>query len=164
MDDWVGAIERFFSWPGPERLILFGVGNPIKKDDSVGLYIASRLRSRLGSSPSPRVVIHRPVDHPEVAISKLDLSSCRLLVLDAVDAGKPPGSVVFANIEDTRYGFFATHNIPLRLLPSVRGHGKNVYVLGVQPHDLGIGEGPSRMIEPIAEQLVTVLSGCIGGA
>lgn len=164
MDDWLASVEDFFARPGPERLTILGVGNPIKGDDSVGLFIAGLLRKTVGSSPSPRVSVKRPMDHPEVFISKLDLGSSRLLILDAVEAGRPPGSVIFANIEDTRYGFFATHNIPLRLLPSVRKNGKNVYVLGVQPRDLGVGEGLSELVEPVARELVSVISGCIGGS
>lgn len=164
MEDWIKAVGDFFAWPRSGKLVLIGVGNPIKRDDSVGLYIATRLRSILGASPSPRVNIHRPVDHAELAISKLDLRSSRLLLFDAVEAGRPPGSIIFANIDETRYGFFVTHNIPLRLLPSVRENGKNVFVLGVQPRDLGIGEGPSEFIMPIAEEVVSVISGCIGGA
>jgi len=164
MEDWIKAVGDFFAWPRPGKLVLFGVGNPIKRDDSVGLYIAARLRSSLGAAPSPRVNIHRPVDRAELAISKLDLRSSRLLVFDAVEAGKPPGSIIFANMDETKYGFFVTHNIPLRLLPSIRENGKNVFVLGVQPHDLGIGEGPSELMMPIAEEVVSVISGCIGGA
>ncbi len=164
MEEWVKAVGDFFAWPRHGRLILFGVGNPVKKDDSVGLYIAARLRSILGSAPSPRVRIHRPAAHAELAISRLDLRSSRLLLFDAVEAGKPPGSIVFANLEETKHGFFATHNIPLRLLPSVRENGKNVFVLGVQPHDVGIGEGPSDRVKPAAERVVSVVSGCIGGA
>lgn len=163
VEEWVKAIGDFFARPNPRRSVLLGVGNPVRKDDSVGLYIAARLRSCLGSAPSPRVSIHRAVDRPELAISRLDLGSRKLLVFDAVEASKPPGSIVFANIEETKYGFFATHNVPLRLLPSIRENGKNVFVLGVQPHDLGIGEGPSEFILPFAERVVSVISGCIGG-
>ncbi|HUI01031.1 MAG TPA: hydrogenase maturation protease [Nitrososphaerales archaeon] len=161
--EWVEAVADFFARPPPGTLVLFGVGNPIKRDDSVGLYIATRLRSRLGSAPTARVKIHRPVDQAELAISRLDLQSSRLLLFDAIEAGKPPGSVVFANLDDTKYGFFVTHNIPLRLLPSVRENGKNVFVLGVQPHDVGIGEGPSEPMVQVAEKIVSVVSGCIGG-
>jgi len=164
MEDWITEVEAFFARPLPERSILFGIGNPVKSDDSVGLYIADRLRRTLGSAPTPRVSIHRPVDHPELAISRLDLASSRLLVFDAVEAARPPGSIIFANVEDTKYGFFVTHNIPLRLLPPVRENGSNVFVLGVQPHDVGIGERPSEPMLQVAERVVSVVSGCIGGA
>jgi hydrogenase 3 maturation protease len=164
MEDWVRAVGDFFAWSRPGRFVLFGVGNPIRRDDSVGLYIATRLRSSLGPAPSPRVNIRRPVNHAELGLSRLDIRSSRLLLFDAVEAGRPPGSIVFANMLETKYGFFATHNIPLRMLPSVMDNGENVFVLGVQPHDLGIGEGPSEFLRPIAEEVVSVVSGCIRGA
>jgi Ni,Fe-hydrogenase maturation factor len=62
--------------------------------------------------------------------------------------------VVFAGLGDTRYGFFATHNVPLKLLPSVEGHSKRVSILGVQPGCLEVGEEISPEVRASAEDVV----------
>ncbi len=161
--NWIGAFKSFLTQTS-SRTVLMGVGNPVRRDDSVGIYIAGRIRSQLGSNPSPRLKIMAPVDHPEVRISKVDLTRSSLLLFDAVEAGLTPASIIFANLADTRFGFFATHNIPLRMLPSVRENPERVFVLGVQPQDLSVGEGLSDAVMPAAEEVVRVAIGCMGGA
>lgn len=133
---------------------LLGVGNPIKRDDSVGLYMADKTARALGSSRPSWVHIPRPSAHLELALSRLDLSAERLLIFDAVEAGEPPGSVVFASAADSRYGFFATHNVPLRIQPSLAWNLGRVYVLGVQPEDVEVGEGLSPTVKAAADGAV----------
>jgi len=133
-------------------LVLLGVGNPVRGDDSVGLYIADRLRTILGSRPGLKV--EAAPTHPELALSRIDLERSRVLVFDAVETGMSAGSILLANIGDTRYGFFATHNLPLKLLPSVAGNLEKISILGVQPDDLGVGESISPAVRAAAEDVV----------
>lgn len=149
--------------PAGGTVFLLGVGNPVKRDDSVGLYLASQLRRSLGASPAKGVRIPAVSFHPELAISRMNLAAQRLIVLDAVEAGLPAGSVVFASLSDSKYGFFATHNIPLRMHPSVVGRESNVYVLGVQPDDVGVGEGLSPVVQGAAEEVLARVGSAVRG-
>ena len=153
MGYWARDLRAFLNSVGGDRLVLLGVGNPIKGDDSVGLFIAGRLRGLLGSSP--RLSVQTAAAHPESALSKVDLESSRLLIFDAVEAGGPAGSIVMANVGETQYGFFATHNFPLRLMPSIAGHYEKVSVLGVEPGGLGIGESLTPVVRDSAETVVS---------
>jgi hydrogenase maturation protease len=92
--------------------------------------------------------------NPDLAISKIDLRSSKLLIFDAVEAGKPPGSIIFSSISDTQYGFFVTHNLPLKVYPAVRQNVEHVSVLGVEPNDVGIGEELSDVVGPAADRVV----------
>ncbi len=161
---WTDSLAKVLTF-GPENPLSFvGVGNPVKRDDSVGLFMAQELRGRLGPAPAPGLRIATPSVHPELEISKLDLSTGRLVVLDAVDAEVQPGSVIMASLADSRFGFFATHNLPLRMIPSVVLNRSNVFVLGVQPGDLGVGEGLSGPVASAAEEVVgEVVAGVRGG-
>jgi hydrogenase 3 maturation protease len=142
----------------PWGLVILGIGNPIKRDDSVGLYIAERLRSAIGARPSSHVSIRSAEARPELALSKLDLRASKLLILDAAEMARPAGTVALVGLNDTRYGFFATHNLPLRLHPDLKKNGESVFLLGVQPDDLSIGEGLSDSVRSAADGVVDYLA------
>jgi len=136
-------------------LVFLGVGNPIKGDDSVGLYIAEGLRKTVGARPSSNVAIRSAPTYPELALSRLNLRESRLVVLDAVEMARPAGSIICARIDETKYGFFATHNLPLKLHPAVAENRGNVFVLGVQPEDLGVGANLSATVRCAADLVIT---------
>lgn len=146
---------------GPAHLV--GVGNPIRQDDAVGLEIVSSLRRRLGSRPSPNVVIHPPSLMPERLLSRVAAEGGRLMIFDAVEANKQPGAIVCASLADTRFGFFATHNVPLRLIPEVAGNLERSFVVGVQPEWLDVGEGLSATAAEAKSRVVAAMGAIIGG-
>jgi hydrogenase 3 maturation protease len=145
-------------------LVLFGVGNPIKGDDSVGLYIADGLKKTVGARPSASVAVRSATSYPELALSRLNLQDSRLVVFDAVEMAKPPGSIVFAGIDETKYGFFATHNLPLRLHPAIKGNSKNVFILGVQPSELEVGTGLSGPVRSAADTVIRDVASLLKGS
>ncbi len=156
-----GLEEALSDGRGPVHLI--GVGNSIRTDDAVGLVVVRALRSDLGSAPAPWVKIHRASLMPERLLSKLAAEGRRLLIFDAVEAAKEPGSIVFSRLSETKYGFFATHNIPLRLVPGLAAAGTEVYILGVQPESLEVGEGLTRTVSESAGTIVEAVARAIGG-
>jgi hydrogenase maturation protease len=132
-----------------------GAGNPIKSDDSVGLYMISNLRKHCGSHPREFVRI-KPRSNPDTVLSKIEKGT--IVIFDAVESGLSPGSIVFANISKTKYGFFATHNVPLRLVPGLASRMSTVFVLGVQPLRREIGEGLSQVVKDSADRVVDTIS------
>lgn len=140
-----------------------GVGNPIRQDDAVGLEIVASLRRRLGPRPTPKVVIHPPSLMPERILSRVAAQGGRLMVFDAVEANRRPGSIVCANLADTKFGFFATHNVPLRLIPGVAGSLEGSLVIGIQPESLDVGEGLSATVTEAKGRVVAAMGAIIGG-
>ncbi len=161
VDDWVNDFMTFLSSKERKRLDLVGIGSPIRRDDSVGLHIVESLRRRVGSSPAPFVKIHAPVLNPELTLSRIVRHSGRVVVFDAVEADRPDGSVVFATLEQTKFGFFATHNVPLRLLASLFTDPADVGLLGIQPQDIEVGEGLSDRVRTSADSVVEVVARAI---
>jgi hydrogenase maturation protease len=136
---------------------LVGVGNELRADDAVGLEIVSALRSRLGPAKSG-VEIHGCSPSPERLLARLALSKGRIVVFDAVEASADPGEVVFRPMGDTRYGFFGTHNIPLKLVPGLSERLSDVYLVGVQPASLEVGVGLSDAVRKSVNQIVAVVA------
>ena len=141
---------------GPVHLV--GVGNELKTDDAAGLAIVSSLRSRLGASPTPGVKIHPCTPMPERLLSKLASEEGRVVVFDAVEASAKPGEVVFRSMAHTKYGFFGTHNIPLKLVPGIEERLGDFFVVGVQPASLEISQGLSEPVREAVNEIVAVVA------
>jgi len=137
---------------------LVGVGNELKTDDAAGLEIASSLRARLGASPEPGVRIHAGTPMPERLLSKLASEEGRIFVFDAVEVSAEPGAVVFRSMADTKYGFFGTHNIPLKLVPGLKERLGDCFLVGVQPTSLEVGLGLSEPVRESVKEIVAVVA------
>jgi len=143
---------------GSRPVHLVGVGNELKSDDAAGLEVASSLRSRLGSSPAPGVRIHQGTSMPERLLSKLASGEGRVVVFDAVEASTRPGEVVFRSMADTKYGFFGTHNIPLKLVPGLEARLGDFFLVGVQPASLEVGVELSETVRESVNEIVAVIA------
>jgi len=155
--DWRKELKETVS-DGRRQVHLVGVGNELKSDDAVGLQIASSLRSRLGASPVPGVEIHPCTPMPERLLSKLASGDGRIIVFDAVEASVKPGEVVFRSMADTQYGFFGTHNIPLRLVPGLKDRMGDFFLVGIQPASLDVGLGLSKTVQGSVSEIVAVVA------
>jgi len=140
---------------------VFGIGNPIKQDDAVGLEVVSLLRRRFGPVSPKGIKIHAISSHPERQISELASKGERIVVIDAVEAQKEPGTIVCARLSETKFGYFATHNVPLRLVPGVAENAADTYIVGIQPDSVGVGEGLSQVVKESSAKLVAMIAGLV---
>jgi len=112
------------------KLLIACLGNPLMGDDGVGTVVAGELAKLgyevvvCGSDLSPVLTRAEEVD--------------ALIIVDAVDWGAEPGSVLTARLEDLEERRVRTsHSLRvsevIRLMKSVFGRPSEVYVVGVQP-------------------------------
>ncbi len=156
-DDWFSQLSEILN--GSTSVNLVGIGNPIKQDDSVGLKVISELLRVLGPTPTPRLTIHEPSMSPERTMSRLASKGERVVVLDAVEANREAGAIVCARLNDTKFGFFATHNMPLRLVPGLGDASADAYVVGIQPESVDVGEGLSESVRASSRRLIAAIVG-----
>jgi len=143
---------------------VFGIGNPLKQDDAVGLQVVSSLRRRIRPRSRKSVKIHGLSSNPEVLISDLASKGERIVLIDAVEAQRKPGTIVCARLSETKFGFFATHNVPLRLVPGIAENAADTYVVGIQPESVVVGEGLSRVVKESSAKLVDMIAGLVAEA
>jgi len=155
---WFNAFKDLVSISNLKKIHIFGVGNPIKCDDSVGLFIVSKLRQEVGSKPLNGLRIHPPKKFIESSLSKIKYSN--IIIFDSVECNLEAGSIVFINLKDSNYGFFSTHNIPLKIVSLIYS-SNDIFVLGVQPEVLDIGEYLSPKVKASAERIVKLISSYI---
>jgi hydrogenase maturation protease len=135
-----------------DRNILFaGVGNVLKKDDGVGVYVARRIKpgSRVGS-----LAVEMGIEN---YIGKINsLAPDILIIIDACDFGKDPGFLSLAKASEFMEVTTNTHNISLRKLSEL--FFMPVYILGIQPADIGFGEGMCNEVTEAANRIVELIN------
>ena len=135
----------------PRPVHFLGVGNSLRRDDGVGIVVAASLRRALARRRSAGVV-HDQSGFPESELSRIPVGA-GVVIFDAIEARVAPGSIACAPLGDTKYGFFVTHNVPLRLIPGIAGR-KDVFVIGIEPESVEFGEGLSPRVRSSADALV----------
>lgn len=143
--------------PTPATYVVLGIGNTLHSDDGIGPQAIERLRS------DPRV----PEDVALIEGGTLGLElltyiwDCSyLLVLDAVDVGQPPGTLVRMASQElqTLTGKGSVHQLGVAdLLVALRvlAHRQpTVVLLGVQPATTDWGTELSPAVEAVMGSLI----------
>jgi hydrogenase maturation protease len=145
-------------WDEFSGTLVLGLGNPLLGDEGVGLRALQALSSAADLPPSVELV-----DGGTAGLSLVPRlrSAARVLVLDAISAGRPPGTVLrLDGAELGREGFGKTspHEIGLPdILSASRllGGPEEVVVLGIEPDSLDLGVGLSAPVENAIGALVS---------
>jgi len=135
----------------PRTIAVVGAGNLLLSDDGAGIHAIQRLRrdSRVRS-------VARLIDGGVIGTNLLaEVCGCeRLLIVDAVDAGLPPGATVrmdFSGPDPPRIDTRNTHQLGIPgLLDDLRLLGqapRQVVLVGVQPATMGWGTQLSPQVE-----------------
>ncbi len=135
-----------------DRKILFvGIGNLLKSDDGVGVYISNNIKNR-GNISSLTVEISI-----ENYIGKINsLKPDFLILMDCVDLKSPPGTYKLLEINQIQDLTFNTHNISLRRLSEF--FKMPVYILGIQPGKVEFGENISYLVKNIADKIINLIN------
>lgn len=151
--------------PEKNRKIVLCLGNTLNGDDGLGVHCLDPLRERLKDSPA--------VDVLDGGVLGLDLlpiveASSHLLILDAVDARRPPGTIVelakdeiplFSRIKLSWHQ--VTFQEVLELAVARGNLPAHLHLVGAQPADTSTGFGLSpviaRLVPEIVDRAVAVL-------
>jgi len=136
---------------------ILGVGNPLRRDDGVGVHAVRELAQR--DWPPGVEVIDVGTDGFALVTFLQDAEG--VLLIDAVACGKAPGTVVTFSPEDVRSwmegGSLSLHEAkvgPLLQLAQALGFCPAVRLVGIQPADWGWGQ---ELSPPVAAALPEVV-------
>ncbi len=135
-----------------DRKILFvGIGNLLKMDDGVGVYITRQINN-CGSISSLTVEVSI-----ENYIGKINQLAPDILVLvDSVDLGLFPGDAKLLPVNQIIDLTFNTHNISLRRISDF--FKMPVLILGIQPEKIGFGENISYLVRDKADNIINLIN------
>jgi len=132
--------------------ILMGIGNPLRRDDGAGNYVARNFRRKgwtsldCGTVPENFTGITRKERPP------------LLVLVDAADMGNPAGESRVVPKEKISTVSFGTHQVSLDVLVDfLSGTAGRVVIVGVQPLVVETGEGLSPVVREGADRLVRTL-------
>lgn len=149
------------------RQVVLGLGNVLNHDEGLGVYAVRALAGEVGREAGVEFV-----DGGVLGLDLLPLvEACsHLLLVDAVDAGQPPGAL----IELSRHEIpaqpgprLSPHQVTFQdvlALAAIRGRlPPNLHLVGLQPLDLspGVGLHPATaaMMAPLLQRVRAVLDG-----
>ena len=142
-------------------MVVVGVGNPLRRDDFVGVEVVRRLRRKLPSSGEGRVKLIEAETVPESFTGPVArFRPSHVIVVDAALHGSEPGQARLVEPEAVKGPLFSTHAPSLRLFCSLvrASTGAEVVVLGIQPKDTRFGEGLSPELEEAADVVAEALA------
>jgi hydrogenase 3 maturation protease len=147
---------------GAGRVVVVGVGNPIRMDDFVGVKIVRDLRGKVDSS---RVMLIEAETIPENHMQEIiDYKPTHILIIDAAIMGSKAGDVRLVKHEKlTNFAVFSTHALPLRLFCEYATDTAKarIRLLLIQPTSADFGEGLSPIVEETGKHVAALLLGLL---
>jgi hydrogenase 3 maturation protease len=152
------------------RVVVMGIGNPLRGDDAVGSVIARLLHASIQATSSPALPATATVlDAEEIPECWLGPAVAArpdtVLLVDAVELGALPGAVALLSAGELSGRALFTHRTPLRPLTEYlesETHAR-VALLGVQPGPLRWGEELSPPVAATAADLALLLTDVLAG-
>jgi hydrogenase 3 maturation protease len=150
--------EELSKWLGrAERLVIGGIGNPIRGDDFVGVKIVQNLKERI----SKKVFLVECETIPESYIEQIiDFNPTHILLIDAAVLGLKPGDSELREPEKlTATPAFTTHMLPLRIFCEYlsKATGAKIALLLIEPENTDFGEGLSPEVDAVAKKITKTL-------
>lgn len=146
---------------GAERVVVAGIGNPIRMDDFVGVRIVQGLQGRV----SEKVFLIECETVPESFLQQIvEFCPTHVLLIDAAMAGLRPGELrlIVSNALPDKPAF-STHLLPLRVFCEYLENTTNAQIglLLMQPANTDFGEGLTQELacsaRDVTEMLVRLL-------
>jgi hydrogenase 3 maturation protease len=136
-----------------ERVVIAGIGNPIRMDDFVGVKLVQDLRDRV----SKKVLLIECETVPESFIQQIeDFNPTHVLLIDAAILGLKPGDSRLTEPEQlTNFPAFSTHMLPLRIFCEylTKTTKAKIALLLIEPKKTDFGEGLTSEMEASARKL-----------
>jgi hydrogenase 3 maturation protease len=145
-----------------KKVVIAGIGNPIRTDDYVGLKIAEQLKGKL-----PKTVLLLEAETvPESYLQDIEqFKPTHVLSIDAAFLGLKPGEASLVDAEKiASYSAITTHLLPLRIFCDYveEATGAKIALLLIEPKSMEFGEGLTAEVEAAAAQLTKMLANLLG--
>jgi len=148
-------LREWFS--NAERIVVAGIGNPIRMDDFAGVKIVRDLRGKV----SENVCLIECETLPESFIQQIvDFNPTHVLLIDAAFLGIEPGDSVLT--EPGKLGAFpaiSTHALPLGIFCDflARNTTAKIAILLIEPKQVDFGENLTPVMEDSARRIIDLL-------
>ena len=140
-----------------ERVVVAGIGNPIRTDDFVGVKIVQDLKSKV----SERVYLIECETVPESFLQPIvTFNPTHVLLIDAAILELKPGETRLVSPERIAdFPAISTHMLPLRIFCEylTQATKAKIALLLVEPKNVEFGEGLTPDVQAGAEKITNIL-------
>lgn len=140
-----------------KKIVVAGIGNPIRKDDFAGVKIVQGLRGKV----SEKIHLIECETLPENFIQKIvDFNPTHILLIDVGILGSKPGYSKLVFPEHLAiFPVISTHALPLKLFCNLiySATKAKIALLLIQPENIGFGEGLTPTVEKSTKKIVEIL-------
>ena len=147
---------------GRKKVVIAGIGNPIRQDDFVGLKIVESLEGKV----TRNVCLLECETVPESYLLDIEqFEPTHVLLIDAAFLGLKPGTArLFDAQKIVDFPAITTHVLPLKVFCEYvkQSTGAKIALLLVEPKTMDFGEGLSVEVKAAAQKIVAVLIGLLG--
>ena len=144
-----------------KKVVVAGIGNPIRKDDYVGLKIVQGLQGKV----SEKVCLLECETVPESYLLDIEqFKPTHVLLVDAAYLGLKPGETSLVDAGKLAdFPAITTHMLPLRVFCDyIKDEtGAKIGLLLIEPKSMEFGEGLSFEVEAAAQRIVAILAGLL---
>ena len=150
------------SWfAGANKVVLAGIGNPIRSDDYVGLSIVEHLKDHVAKN----VLLLEAETVPESCLLDIEeFHPSHVLLIDAAFLGLKPGEARLLDAEEVaNFSAITSHLLPLRIFCEYvkQVTGAKIALLLIEPKCVEFGEGLTAEVKSAAEGYVKILRGLL---
>jgi hydrogenase 3 maturation protease len=149
-------LEEFFGSAKERRVVLVGIGSPIRHDDVVGLRVLELLEAKL----PPSILLLPTETVPESYTGSIrEFAPTHILLLDAAHFGGVPGEGRIIPTEIITNISISTHSLPLHIFIDYikKSICPRVLLLGIQGANIELGEGITMEVEEGAKLIAKIL-------
>ncbi|MEN3186705.1 MAG: hydrogenase 3 maturation endopeptidase HyCI [Atribacterota bacterium] len=146
-----------------QKTVLVAVGNSLRRDDGVGVYIGERVKKY--DSPFYSVVLAGFT--PERVFDEiLQENPAKVIFIDAASFGGRPGEVRVLKEGEVVATTLSTHTFPLPVIARIVAEetGCPVFFVGIQPQDVSFGEGLTEAVYEAAQAILNYFEEVIQSA
>ena len=141
-----------------QKVVIAGIGNPLRKDDFVGVEIVRNLQNKVSQS----VYLIECETVPESFMEPItEFKPTHMLVIDAALLNLKPGSSKLTKTDQlSQQPAISTHSLPLQIFCEYlsRTTEAKIALLVIQPKDTSFGEGLTAELKKTAVKLTNLLS------
>jgi hydrogenase 3 maturation protease len=146
--DWISDVER---------VVIVGIGNPLRRDDSVGVEVVKRLKDMITND---NILVIESEIVPESFMQPItEFNPSHILLIDAALLGLKPGQLRFIKASVVSGVAVSTHTLPLQIFCRylIQVTGAKIGLLLIQPENVDFGEGLSPEVESAMKRVVKAL-------
>jgi hydrogenase 3 maturation protease len=153
-------LENWFA--AAKKVVIAGIGNPIRTDDYVGLNIVENLK---GKFPETVCLLECETVPESYLLDIEQFNPTHVLLIDSAFSGLKPGQASLVDAEKiSDFSAISTHLLPLRVFCDYvkQATGAKIALLLIEPKSIDFGEGLTAVVQAAAERLTRLLLRLLG--